>query len=185
MSRIPIFHSLVVMLWLLAGIAGAGRPAPPLESLRIRHQLEGWYEEKEGYIPFNHEKLFELINGGAPEYIDAGLVGGFLQRLSGPGEATVELFAHDFGTPEKARTMFLVKTGDRDTTIMLTGFDTATVVVVPVLSASVAYGAIGRFFFEVTVSGTGNRSDALPLLDKLFRFYAGISTLKAAPSAGK
>ena len=158
-----------------SGADRGGKSGTPLDKLRVRRQIAGWQEDKDGFARFNHEKLFDLINGGAPEYIDRGMLGGFVQRLSGPGNATVELFTEDFGTRENAAEMVKVKTEDGDSIITLPGFDAETVRIVPAIGACVAYGAIDRFYFEVTLSGAGSGGkEALAELGKFFLFYRGI-----------
>ena len=158
----------------IAGEGSGSNSGVSLGNLRIRKQVAGWQEEKGSFMKFGPEKLFEIINGGAPEYIDQGMMRGFVQRLSGPGSATMEVFAEDFGTHENAGKMVQAKKQDRDTLMYLPGFDTATVVVIPAIGACVAYGAIDRFYFEITLSGLGSSgSEALAELKKFFLFYRG------------
>ena len=169
-----------VLFFLLVVIAGAKNrfagDGSSLESLRISNQIDGWHEVKNGFIPFDHDKLFELINGGAPEYIDEGLIRGFLQRLEGPDSATVELYAEDFGAPEKAINMFRIKRENHGSLLRLTGFDTGVAGVFSAIGARVAYGAIGRFFFEITVSGSAGVENADTVLRNLFHFYTNSIT---------
>ena len=171
---IVLFSTVILHCLSVVVIAETGSSGVSLDNLRIRKQIAGWREDKGSFTKFGPEKLFELINGGAPEYIDQGMVRGFVQRLSGPGSASVELFAEDFGSPENAGKMVQIKKQDRDTLISLPGFDTATVAVIPLIGAFVAYGSMNRFYFEITLTGTGGTgSEALTELKKIFLFYRG------------
>ncbi|MBN1758762.1 MAG: hypothetical protein JW863_10610 [Chitinispirillaceae bacterium] len=172
---IPLFSTVILLCLSVIVIAETGSSGVSLDNLRIRKQIAGWREDKGSFMKFGPEKLFELINGGAPEYIDRGMVRGFVQRLSGPGSASVELFTEDFGSHENAGEMVQIKKQDRDTLISLPDFDTATVAVIPLIGAFVVYGAIDRYYFEITLSGLGSSgSEALTELKKFFLFYRGV-----------
>jgi hypothetical protein len=152
-------------------VDAAQQTGPALDSLRITHQVDGWHEGKNGYVPFGHEKLFELINGGAPEYIDQGLVSGFFQRLTGKHQYAVEVFVEDFGTPHNASEMLVVKKKSVDSIQSLPDFDTGSIIVFPAIGAQVAFGAIGRFYFEATITGFTDNNEAKKELRRFFLFY--------------
>jgi hypothetical protein len=58
-----------------------------------------------------------------------------------------------------------------DSTIFLQGFDTSRVFAYAAIGAMAAYGAFGRFYFEITISGARTRSAAIGELRKFFRYF--------------
>ena len=145
-----------------------------VEKLRIGKQIPEWTEKKGTYKVFDAQGLFDIINGGAPEYIDNGMIKGITQQIVISDSTTIELFAEDFGSPEKARAMYLVKKGgdqsDASDSSEFHGF-----MISKVIGGFWCCGSVGRFYFEITVSGVGDRGGVRGMLEELYRFYRGVS----------
>jgi hypothetical protein len=139
--------------------------------LRARGEIDGWTEEKNSYVAFDTSSLFDLINGGAPEYIDNGLVEGITQRLKGPSPLAIEVFAEDFGTPEAARTMFLRKAGSGADSTIATCRDTLCLSFSPFIGGVAAYAAVERFYFEIALTGAGDEREARARMQPFLRWY--------------
>lgn len=146
-----------------------------VEQLRIGTQFQGWTEKEGSYRVFDAEGLFEIINGGAPEYIDHGLIKGITQQVVSSDSMTIELFAEDFGSPEKAQAMYIIKKevnegADSDTS------DNHRFVISKVIGGFWCFGTIGKYYFEVTISGCNNIRNAHEIMQKLFKLYKTVTS---------
>ena len=113
-----------VMLWiLLAGsialwipVFSEGDESRPRESLLrllpLESDLKGWTLDGE---PQTAEGigLFELINGGAEEYVKEGFRRAVLATYRNPGGKRINVDIYEMASPESARTIQRKKAGDR------------------------------------------------------------------------
>jgi len=127
-----------------------------LYKFRIQKQISGWTEEKSSYQAFGPKELFTIIDGGAPEYIDNGLKKGFLQRISGPDSAAIELYAEDFKSEGNAQKMFSAKQAASSGQLSTIPPDTAKVLVNEVIGGVWMCAAMGQYYFELTLTGVRN-----------------------------
>jgi hypothetical protein len=145
--------------------------AVSLEIFRIQSQVPHWTQDIKSYQHFDSKGLFSLLDGGAPEYIDNGMKQGFFQRLLGPDSATVELYAEDFGSDKNAKKMMAVKlsgySGDSPSAIS----DSSGIIVREVIGGCWACGAIGRFYFELTLMGIKDTAKAKGEIKSYFNFF--------------
>jgi hypothetical protein len=136
-------------------------PAPPedpsLADLRIStDEVSGWtegdYEEFEA-----DSSLFGIINGGAPAYIDRGLIRGFVQELSGDGNHVVTgMFAMDFGTSANADDMYAYKfLNNVYNKIEIPGFAEEVAVGSRALGVVQVYFHYRKYYFEFAIGGYG------------------------------
>jgi hypothetical protein len=143
-------HTAVVVLSLVyaATYASAGTSKDiGVVDLRVRKGTDiiGWQDNEEAYVQFDPDKLFELINGAAPSYIDNGLVEGIFQRLEKPDSLSIEVFAEDFGSLENARTMYAHKTNIAVDSLEDAAENSAITHMTSVGGGFVTYAAIDRF----------------------------------------
>jgi hypothetical protein len=157
-----------VLVLLAVNTVSFAAKAVSIEKLRIRNQIVGWVEENKSYKSFNPEKLFEIINGGAPEYIDNGMQKGFYQRLRNLDSAAIELFAEDFGSDENARKMLAAKRSNFSNGQSAENVDTASIIIHEVVGGFWVCGIVGSYYFELTLMGIKDREKAQKEINKYF-----------------
>jgi len=141
-----------------------GAKAVSLEKLRIRTQIPGWVEEKKSYKAFTTKSLFDIINGGATEYIDNGMQKGIFQQLNNSDSSTIDIFAEDFGSSENAQKMLSTKQPEATA-------DTSMFIINEIIGGFWVCGRAGQFYFELTLMGIKDLGKARIEIDKLFDYY--------------
>lgn len=134
-------------------------------------QLKSWVEQKDITRKFTVKGLFEIINGGAVDYINKGLIEGIHQQFTANDGITVELFIEDFGTTEKASSMVeFKKSGASDTTTAsgLAGFNHF---VENAIGASVVFVSMDNLYMEITVSGCKKASEVENVVLEYLNYY--------------
>lgn len=164
------YHTVIVGVVLLLGYStmALGKKSVSVEKFRIGNQIPGWSEESMSYQHFTPETIFDLINGGATEYIDNGMKKGIYQRLRNSDSATIELFAEDFGNSKNAKKMVTTKQSDGDA-------DTSGFVTTAVMGGFWVCGSIERYYFEFTLIGCNDSNKAGAEIDKIIGYYRKIS----------
>ncbi len=164
------YHTVIVGVVLLLGYStmALGKKSVSVEKFRIGNQIPGWSEENTSYQLFTPETLFDLINGGAPDYIDNGMKKGIYQRLTSSDSASIELFAEDFGNSKNAKKMVSVKQADGDV-------DTSGFVTTAVIGGFWVCGSIERYYFEFTLTGCNDSNTAGAEIDKIIEHYRKIA----------
>lgn len=78
-----------------------------LSGLRIMEgEISGWSENADqGYIEFTSQNMYELLNGGAQEYVAKGMSKGFYQNKIN-GDKTFTYWLMDFRTIDNAEEMY-------------------------------------------------------------------------------
>ena len=145
--------------------------AVSVDKFRIHNQITGWTEDKGSYQSFGPKELFDLLDGGAPEYIDNGMKEGFFQRLKGPDSATIELYAEDFGSDKNAKKMVAVKQSNSSDAPAAAVSDSSTFILREVIGGFWACGSAGRYYFELTLMGIKDSAKAKAEIKKYFDFY--------------
>lgn len=174
------FHREWLLVCMAAGVLGfwsayaAKTRRVDVGQLRIGGQVSGWNEEKKAFVKFNGEKLFELIDGGAPQYIDKGLQVGIFQRLANAKGATIELYAEDFGSPSNAQAMYAEKIQNLSGVQPLAGFDSTRISYSTVIGGYQVYACMDRFYFELTLMGMADA--ALGEIGKVLHWLQGQMT---------
>jgi hypothetical protein len=161
------------MIVAIAAGVGFAKPAdtPCVTELRVTRQVEGWKEQKRSFVKFDKQKLFELINGGAPEYIDNGLQEGIFQRLDGPGDAAAEIYAEDFARPANAQKMLAFKTQQTlSERLPLEGQDSSSVYCFRVIGGYQVYAAFDRFYIELNLTGASSQQEAVKTIGAILRW---------------
>ena len=166
---------LVAVCALIAACAAARGTGTRLSApdLRITNQIAGWREDPGSFQRFTPQTLFDIIDGAAPEYNSRGLVEGIRQMLSGPDSTSAEVFVFDFGVPDSARAMLQTRCAAAPERTVVPGLDSASACSSAAIGGCVAYGAFGRFYAEVTVTGVPDRQRAVALAGELVTWYRG------------
>lgn len=142
-----------------------------IDNLRIRQKIANWVVENRSFKLFNSKTLFELINGGATEYVENGLQRGFFQRLRNSDSAVIELFAEDFGSVENARKMLKVKQSSVYGMQSAENTDTSSVIMNNIVGGFWTCGIVGSYYFELTLTGISDKVKARKEIDTFFDYY--------------
>ena len=136
----------------------------PIESARIEdNDVQSWTEEKE-LIKFNSNNMYDLVNGGAVEYIDNGMIEGFQQKMgkAGTGYYFIE-WLMDFGSAENASEMYTKKLNQFQSSKEAAGDFPESVAFLDngLLYGYDAYAHFGKYFLWLNFDGYGaNKSEA-------------------------
>ncbi len=141
-------------------------------SLRVKKSVAQWQEQKDSYQYFSTQKLFELINGGAPQYISQGLIDGIHQQLTSDSGKVLEIFAEDFGTPQHALAMAGIKKDDLGAASSVLPLDSGTTsFAVPAIGATTVVCVANRYYVELVFSGFTNQDKLIAEARKFIAFY--------------
>ena len=151
-----------------------GETEPDLKKLKFENgEVSGWTEaEEQGYVEFTASDMYSLINGGAQEFIDKGMVKGFQQQME-KGDHMYRSYLMDFGTAENADAMFEAKAQDYASTIEVAGsYPDTTAFVQPNAYGYSGYAHFGRYMVVLMFDGYGNeksqaKTDAVGFLQTI------------------
>ncbi len=127
------------------------------------NEVSQWVEEEDGYRQFNTpEDLYAAINGGAEEYFDKGMTAGFQQKMGKTAtEYSMDFRVMDFGTAEKAATMYQYKAEQISPKTTAGGYnETIAVIDNSFLSGCTGFAHFGRYYIEVSMNGYGSNKTA-------------------------
>ncbi|HEX2959902.1 MAG TPA: hypothetical protein VHO70_23905 [Chitinispirillaceae bacterium] len=142
-----------------------------LKKLLIASQLQSWVEQKEISRKFTSKGLFEIINGGAVDYVNQGLIEGIHQQFSNKDGRIVEVFVEDFGTGEKASSMFETKKSGCSNVATLQGLSGFNHFVENAIGASVVIVSFDNIYLEMTVSGCKDSSQVESVALEFLNYY--------------
>jgi hypothetical protein len=123
--------------------------------------VPGWTEQKDRFRSFGTKELYELIDGGAVEYIKPGLVCGITMFLSGASNRSAELYIEDFGSKPRARDMVKEKRKKASEPKLLPGSGDKNAFYDGVIGGCVVYFSSGRFYFEMILTGYDKQETAV------------------------
>lgn len=157
---------------LLLGLCASTTIAEPvLTDFRIAGKFDGWKETPKTFVQFDHSKLFELIDGAAPEYIDNGLVAGMHQQLEDRRGATADIYVEDFADSTKASGMYLLKRSQQTGPLVIPGQDSARSCAVAGIGGMTFYAWMDRFYIEMVLSGIAPPDSVLARAGRLLAWY--------------
>jgi hypothetical protein len=145
-----------------------------VKKMLITTQLKSWIEQKEITKKFTAKGLFEIIDGGAVDYVNQGLVEGIHQQFANKDGIVVELFIEDFGTTEKASSMVDLKKSGVSDTITFSGLSGFNHFIENAIGASVVFVSIDNLYMEITVSGCKKTSEVEAAVLEYLNYYKSI-----------
>jgi len=157
------------LLLLIAALFAVQNLSTP--DFRVRGQIKGWKEAPKSFERFDPKSLYDLIDGGAPDYNKRGLREGIRQRMNGPGRQEAEIFAEDFGFPDSARSMLAAMKAALDARVVVPGFDTALAFAYPVVEGLSVYAALDKYYFEVALSRVPDQAAGLREAARFLEYY--------------
>lgn len=158
----------VVSVALLFGVScklveDEGESSQGVNALRLANSdVSPWTENaSEGFKAFKASNMFALINGGAQNYIDKGMVAGFQQNMAGGGEKTAKLLVLDFGTEASASAMYSY-TDNANEDKLNAGDYPQTVAQLDNSPSSgvVAIAHFGKYYMELSFTGYNDKSES-------------------------
>ena len=165
---------------------GAKTKKVAVADLRITNQIPDWKERDGTFSAFDPKKLFELIDGGAPEYNERGLIEGIHQQLVGKDKRAMELFAEDFGSPDNAGQMLSYKKASLGEAIPFPGIDSSRAFAYQVIGGYYVFIVIDRFYLELLLTGVKDKDASCAEVSRFINYYAtriqklsGVKKLKA------
>ena len=140
------------------------QPGSEIGKLRLTNGVvAGWSENTEyPYTTFTASNLFNLINGGAQEFVDRGMKEGFRQGMTNGPDKTFTSLVMDFGTAENALNMYTLKLQQFMGTKETAGaFPENQAFVNTSTSGYEAYGVFGNVMVVIWMDGYGtDKSEA-------------------------
>jgi hypothetical protein len=161
-----IFGLLAVSLLVVCKIVGDEEASGDrtVASLAIKDgDVTNWKEENQGYRPYTQDNFFDIINGGADEYINRGLIEGFQQILVISGsDYTATFLIMDMNSDANAKSMFDFKADAASTKEAAGNYSESTAVIdAGFLSGCTAYAHFEKFYLELLFTGyASNLSEA-------------------------
>jgi VIT1/CCC1 family predicted Fe2+/Mn2+ transporter len=142
-----------------------------VKKLLITTQQQSWIEQKEITKKFTAKGLFEIINGGAVEYLNQGLVEGIHQQFSNNDGKTIEVFVEDFGNSEKSTNMLSSKKESFPDAGQLTGVSDVNAFSSKAIGALIVVGSLQNFYIELTISGFNDQSEMEKVAISFLDYY--------------
>lgn len=160
-------HAYILFFLALAALASgsfAGVKPDSLKFAAFRTALDsipGWTVQQDKYTYFVPKALYDIINGGAEEYIKAGLVDGMVAAFKSAGNKNAELYIEDFGAQGRAQAMVSKKRKTASEPKPLPGSRDKNAFYDEVIGGCIVYFNSGRFYFEMTLTGYDKQDPAL------------------------
>ena len=127
--------------------------------LRIAgNEMPNWAEDDSEYREFRTaDDLYAIINGGAEEYLNRAMIKGFQQYMSRSGtDYEARMMVMDFGTIEKATSMYQYKAEQISLKVAAGGYNDTTAIIDPApLTGCLTYAHFGQYYIELGFSGYG------------------------------
>ena len=161
--------SLVFYLFLLSSVlpAFASSSGVNPDSLKFAafrtalNSVSGWTEQQGKYSYFVTKALYDIIDGGAEEYLRAGLIDGMVAAFESAGNKNAELYIEDFGVQRHAQAMMKKKRKTAAEPKSLPGSGDKNTFYDEVIGGCIVYFTSGRFYFEMVLTGYEKQDTAL------------------------
>jgi hypothetical protein len=125
------------------------------------NSVSGWTDLADRYRVFNAQQLFDIINGGADEYLKGGLVNGVMQSFAGPEGKNADMTIEDFGNSGRAQRMVRQKRKTASEPKALPGTGQKDIFSDEVIGGCMVYLSSGRYYFELTFTGYEKTQQAI------------------------
>lgn len=162
-------------------VEDSGESSQGVNALRLSSgDISPWAEDNSGgFITFTASNMQKLVNGGAPQYVEKGLVAGFEQRMSN-GSKTAKLLILDFGTEANAVSMY-TKTDNENSDKTASGTYPQTVAQLDnsAMSGVTAIAHFGKYYMELAFTNYSDKSESRTTANSFVEvFEAKIGELK-------
>jgi hypothetical protein len=146
--------------------------SPPLTQMALsREDISSWVPQAEMKI-YIGTQLFDYNDGGAPQYLDKGLIKTGVQTFDGPNNTVVNSMIMDFGKDSNAVAIFIEKQiQNAGQTIDDPIYpDTVAFMTLP-LGGVQGYCHYKNYYFEISATGFSDQALAVQTFDMFFNLY--------------
>ncbi len=168
-------------IWSCKLVEDSGESSQGVNALRLASgDISSWAEDQSGgFISFTASNMQQLVNGGAPQYVEKGLVAGFEQRMSN-GSKAVKLLILDFGTEANAVAMYTKKDSENsDKSDVGTYPQSVAQLDNSAMDGVTAIAHFGKYFMELAFTGYTDKSESRATAKSFVEvFEVNISDLK-------
>ncbi len=170
---IPLLFFLCLLL--TAPEDGFAKEASENQLTIIRTALTKGYAE-ESYSHFTPQNLYDLIDGGAGVYIDAGLVQGFQQRLKKDSAVLLDIMVMQMKSSRKAKGLHNDQKGKGADSKALSEAPEVTICHEESVGGAFTVAFFGNYYFEITILGVESTQAGITLSNEaLNRIYKALS----------
>jgi hypothetical protein len=164
MKKSLLFYLLLLSSVLPSFASSSGAKPDSLKFAAFRtaaDSIPGWTEHQDKYLYFVPKALYDIINGGAEEYIKTGLVDGMVATFKSAGNKNAELYIEDFGVQGRAQALVKKKRKTASEPKPLPGSRDKNAFYDEVIGGCIVYFSSGRYYFEMTLTGYDKQAAAL------------------------
>ena len=151
----------------------AATSTPPLEQLKVASsEISNWQPQGDMNV-FIGDQLTSFNDGGAPDYINRGCIKTGVQVINGPAGQSAQSIVMDFGTKEKAETMFQFKQSDISSGLPDSKYPDVTVAIQTTQDGITGYAHFYNYYFEIGLTKFNNPQDAIKTFNQFIGLYEG------------
>jgi hypothetical protein len=133
-------------------------------------------DDEESYSHFTPQNLYDLIDGGAGVYIDAGLVQGFQQRVQQDSSVVLDIMVMQMKNSRKAKGLHNDQKGKNADCSTLGQASDITVCHEESAGGVFSVTFLGNYYIEITILGVENTHAGIELSNEVFnRIYKAAS----------
>jgi len=135
--------------------------------------ISGWKTPPgESYKILVGDEWYGYIDGGAPVYLNNGMIEGGVQKIHGASLQSAEIWVMDFGTAQNAEKMFADEKAQISDARTLPSFDAGVAVFDNGASdGGTAHAHFSNFYFQIALSGFNDKLQAVQSADLFLRVY--------------
>jgi hypothetical protein len=163
---------LILMSLIFSGYSIFAGPVPTVQQLKIdTGDITDWLPEDTMSF-YANDHLYELIDGGAPQYLDKGCRVTGYQQFTGLEGTISTVFVMDFGKDSNATAMFKQKQAENSgNTVPDQSFPDSTVFVTPNLGGVGGYAHFNNIYIEISLRGFSDQQKAISELNLFLGFF--------------
>lgn len=169
-----ILFPLFVMLPALTGcrLLPVTNMSPPLTQMALtREDISSWVPQADMDI-YIGTQLFDYNDGGAPQYLDKGLIKTGVQTFDGQNNTMVKSMIMDFGKDSNTVAIFLEKQMQKaGETVSDPIYPDSVAFMTLVLGGVQGYCHYKNFYFEISATGFSDNTLAIQTFDMFFNLY--------------
>jgi hypothetical protein len=146
--------------------------SPPLTQMAItREDISSWVPQADMEI-YIGTQLFDLNDGGAPQYLEKGLIKTGYQVLNGQNGTVVTSMIMDFGKDSNAVSIFLeMQTKNAGQTVGDPIYPDSVAFMTLVVGGVTGYCHYKNYYFEIAATGFSDIALAIQTFDLFFNLY--------------
>jgi hypothetical protein len=146
--------------------------SPPLTQMAIsREDISSWVSQADMKI-YIGTQLFDYNDGGAPQYLDKGMIKAGAQTFDGQNNTLVRALIMDFGMDSNSIAMFIEKQIQNAGQIIKDPIYPDSVAFMTLKLGGVqGYSHYKNYYFEISATGFSDIALAIQTFDMFFNLY--------------